>query len=229
MSRKPDMEREVWAEDKLVETFLKEEDPQEMRRAILVAVLIHVVLLLVTFPTWTSNWERENNEEVVYLTSYVPPPQTEVKPKVQQVEKVKKIPLPDPTPDEPEPIREPDPEPEPPLPPNAKILFGMPKGPPAPQALRVGAGGIGQLKVIKRVQPDYPILAKKAEVQGLVVLDILVTEEGRVGDVKVLKELPMGLTEAAVTAVKKWELEPATQFGRKVPAWMTVKVTFKLD
>lgn len=232
MSQHVEMEREVWAEDRLVESFLKDDDADEnVKKAILGAILVHLVLLLVSFPSWGSALgDREERKVVYQIHQYTPPPRKEIKREIKQIERVKKVPLPDPTPDEPEPIREPDPEPEPPpLPDNVEVLFGMPKGPPAPQALRVGAGGISELKRTKNVTPEYPILAKKAEVEGLVVLDVLVDEKGKVAEIKVMKDMPMGLTQSAVQAVEQWEYEPARQFGRPVPAWMIVKVDFRLD
>jgi len=231
MTTKVDREREIKAEDQLVSVFLKEEKVDKTARlSFLAAVLGHVLLLVIVFPSWGGVMAPQERESIVYtIRPYTPPPKTEIKRKIQPVERVKKIPLPDPTPDEPEPIREPDPEPEPPpMPENVKVLFGMPKGPPAPQPVRVGTAGITELKRIKYVVPIYPILAKKAEVEGLVVLDVYVDEQGMIGDIKVMKSMPMGLTDEAVKAVRQWEYEPARQYGRAVPAWMIVKVDFRL-
>lgn len=231
MSPRFDPEREITAEDQLVGVFLKEDESDKtVRYAILAALLFHLVLLVVTFPNWAANLAPREREKAAFtVTPYIPPPETKIERKIQQVEKVKKIPLPDPTPEEPEPIREPEPEPEPPpLPPNVRVLFGIPKGPPAPAPVRVGAAGISELKRTHYVEPPYPILAKKAEMEGMVVLDVLVDEKGKIAQVKVVKDMPMGLTESAVEAVKQWEYEPARQFGRPVPAWMIVKVDFRL-
>ncbi len=48
-------------------------------------------------------------------------------------------------------------------------------------------------------------------------------------DVKVLKGLPSGLTEAAVEAVPKWRFEPATLEGNPVAVYYLVTVSFSVQ
>lgn len=78
------------------------------------------------------------------------------------------------------------------------------------------------------VAPQYPDLAREARIQGVVILKTLIDDEGNVADIEVLKSLPMGLSEAAVDAVRQWKFKPATVDGTPVPANHNVTVNFKL-
>ncbi len=78
------------------------------------------------------------------------------------------------------------------------------------------------------VKPEYTDLAKAARLQGVVILRAAIDQEGNVAGVEVLKELPMGLTEAAVDAVKQSKFEPATIDGEPIPVSHHVSVNFRL-
>jgi TonB family protein len=58
--------------------------------------------------------------------------------------------------------------------------------------------------------PQYPELARRNNISGSVRLELLVTADGKVKDVKVLGGNPV-LAQAAVSAVQKWRYEPATE------------------
>jgi protein TonB len=106
------------------------------------------------------------------------------------------------------------------------IVGGLPDAPPPPQPVRVG-GGIKEPKKLRHVDPVYPRIAAMARVQGIVVLECLLSPEGRVADVKVLQGIPL-LDEAAVHAVRQWLFTPTLFNGVPVPAIMTVNVRFAL-
>ena len=75
--------------------------------------------------------------------------------------------------------------------------------------------------------PDYPEEARKAGREGLVVLKIVIDEQGRVTVVSVMRgEEP--LTSAAVEAVRRWRYEPATLGGTPISIYRIVKVPFRL-
>lgn len=86
-------------------------------------------------------------------------------------------------------------------------------------------------QVITKNPPVYPELARKAGVEGVVYLDILVDKEGRVRDVQVLKPSGsnVGFEEAALEAAKKWTFSPAIQNGKPVACWMTQRVVFQIN
>ena len=92
--------------------------------------------------------------------------------------------------------------------------------------IRVG-GNVMESKLIRRVPPIYPDLAKATRVQGIVVLVVTVNKEGEVSSVQVAKGHPL-LNEAAVTAVKQWRYSPTLLNGAPVPAKATVTVDFRL-
>jgi protein TonB len=83
-------------------------------------------------------------------------------------------------------------------------------------------------KLIRRVDPVYPELAKRARVSGRVTLQVTVDEAGHVTDAKVVSGHPL-LNDAAVTAVKQWKYSPTLLNGAPVPVMATVTVVFMLD
>jgi protein TonB len=113
------------------------------------------------------------------------------------------------------------------------LLSGVaPVAPPPPpkpvkrEPIRVG-GNVQESKLIRRVEPTYPELAKRARVQGKVVLVVTVDEEGNVTDIRVTTGHPL-LDEAAVSAVKQWKYSPTLLNGEPVPVIANVTVFFNL-
>jgi protein TonB len=101
----------------------------------------------------------------------------------------------------------------------------VPSPPPAP--VRVG-GDVKEPVKLRHVAPEYPALARAAQVQGMVILEATIGTDGRVSDVKVLRANPF-LERAAVTAVRQWVYSPTLLNGQPVPVIMTVTVNFKLS
>ena len=103
-----------------------------------------------------------------------------------------------------------------------------PPPPPAPkQPLPVG-GVIRAPQKIKDVAPRYPALAQSAGVEGMVILQAVIGEEGSVLDVRVLKGKPL-LDQAAADAVRQWRFTPTLLNGQPVPVVMTVTEAFTLN
>jgi TonB family protein len=86
-------------------------------------------------------------------------------------------------------------------------------------------------ELVSRVQPSYPAVARAKKVQGTVILSLLVSENGDVADVKILREAggSTGLNEAAVSAVRQWKFRPAVKQGKRVKVWVTYPVAFKFE
>ncbi len=80
----------------------------------------------------------------------------------------------------------------------------------------------------KAVDPVYPIAARQARVQGVVILEVGTDEEGDVKIVKILRSIPL-LDQAAVEAVKQWKYEPFLLDGKPRKALFTVTVRFQLE
>jgi TonB family protein len=81
--------------------------------------------------------------------------------------------------------------------------------------------------LLHRVEPEYPEDARQQKVQGPVVLDVHIGEDGTVQDVQVSSG-PPELTQAAIDAVKQWRFKPRRVNGRAVPMQTTVTLNFKL-
>jgi periplasmic protein TonB len=98
-----------------------------------------------------------------------------------------------------------------------------PEGP-----LRVG-GDVKAPVAVNKIEPNYTDVARKAHISGIVIVEAIIDEHGNVDHVKVIKGLPMGLSEEAVTAVKKWKFRPGTLNGEPVPVIFNLTVNFTLQ
>jgi TonB family protein len=65
-------------------------------------------------------------------------------------------------------------------------------------------------KVVSKVAPIYPDLARRLNLRGVVKLIVVIAPDGRVKSTEVVGGNPV-LTQAAVEAVRKWRYEPAPQ------------------
>ena len=109
---------------------------------------------------------------------------------------------------------------------------------PAPQVpvarrqhrrLHRGAAGGTQPEETDRVVPRYPMMARRAGIQGPVVVRGIVRKDGTIDNVEVIKDLPYGLGEAAREAVSQWHFRPATYRGDPIDVYYTVTVNFRLQ
>jgi TonB family protein len=70
--------------------------------------------------------------------------------------------------------------------------------------------------------------ARSASIQGTVLLEIVITENGKVTDVAVVSPLGFGLDERAREAISTWKFQPATKDGKPVSTHTMVQVNFRL-
>ncbi len=94
-------------------------------------------------------------------------------------------------------------------------------------AFRIG-GGVSAPVPIMKVEPEYSEEARKAKYQGTVLLAIVVDEDGRTRNIRVVRSLGMGLDEKAIEAVSKWRFRPGYKDGKPVPVQANVEVNFRL-
>lgn len=87
-------------------------------------------------------------------------------------------------------------------------------------------GGITQ-QIYKHLK--YPEIAQKAGIEGRVVVQFVVNENGKVVQPVVVRGIGGGCDEAAVNAIQKLNFQPGMQRGRPVKVRMTVPVVFKLQ
>jgi protein TonB len=107
------------------------------------------------------------------------------------------------------------------------FITAPPPPPPAPVTpVRVG-GAISAPRLIHRVDPEYPLMAVAAQIEGMVILEATVDEAGAVTDTRVLRSHSV-LDQAAVDAVEQWRYEPLRLNGKVQPFVLTVTVSFTL-
>ncbi len=87
--------------------------------------------------------------------------------------------------------------------------------------------GVSGGQLVHRVPPIYPAQARLVRLEGTVILAALITEDGRVRDVKVIEGPPL-LAQSAVDAVKLWRYKPYELDGKPVKNEIRITVDFKL-
>jgi TonB family protein len=98
----------------------------------------------------------------------------------------------------------------------------------ASDPVRVG-NGIREPRKVKDARPSYPESMKANRIQGAVILEAVISAEGRVLNVRVLRGVHPRLDGAAIEAVRRWEYTPTLFNGVAVPVIMTVTVNFRLS
>jgi protein TonB len=97
----------------------------------------------------------------------------------------------------------------------------------APKRIRVG-GQVQTAKLINKVQPIYPPLAKQARIQGTVRLQAIIAKDGSIVELQVLSGHPL-LVQAALDAVRQWRYHPTLLNGEPVEVVTTIDVVFTLS
>jgi protein TonB len=83
--------------------------------------------------------------------------------------------------------------------------------------------------LVQEVKPEYPMVARKAGVQGTCLFKIQVLADGTVGEVQLLQSAgDPTLDEAAQKAVKQWKFKPGLSGSKPITVWMTVPIKFEL-
>ncbi len=89
----------------------------------------------------------------------------------------------------------------------------------------------GVLKPVKLSgeDPKYSEIARRARIQGTVILEAIINKDGDIARLRTIKGLPMELTDNAIAAVKTWKYEPATLDGKPVSVYYQLTINFRLD
>jgi len=85
----------------------------------------------------------------------------------------------------------------------------------------------GEPLLTRRVEPVYPELAKRARIQGVVILEVHIDEQGIVTDIELIRGHPL-LTQAAIDAVRQWKYVPTLLGDELVPVIKPVTINFLL-
>jgi TonB family protein len=91
-------------------------------------------------------------------------------------------------------------------------------------AVRVGGNVRPPVKLVD-VPPVRPEMAERADVRGIVIVEVTIDVDGTVKHARVLRSVPI-LDAAALEAVRQWRYEPTMIDGKPVPVIMTVSVGF---
>ena len=94
-------------------------------------------------------------------------------------------------------------------------------------AYRVGSG-VTPPTVLSRIEPVYSEAARKAKLQGKVVLSAIVRKDGSLEVLSVVRGLGLGLDENAIKALKKWRFRPGKRSGKPVDVALNIEVDFSL-
>lgn len=95
-----------------------------------------------------------------------------------------------------------------------------------PQRVRISQG-VSKGLLLNRIEPTYPVLARQAHIQGVVVLTALIDKDGIIQNLQVVSGHPL-LAPAAIEAVKQWRYKPFLLNGQPVGVETTVTVNFNL-
>jgi len=96
-----------------------------------------------------------------------------------------------------------------------------------PQRVRVSQG-VTQGLLIRKVQPNYPPLARQARIQGSVLLQAEISKDGTIENLHLISGHPM-LAPAAIEAVKQWKYKPYILNGEPVEVETQITVNFTLS
>lgn len=98
-----------------------------------------------------------------------------------------------------------------------------------PGSIRRTGGKVSVPEKISGDSHEYTEMARKARLQGVVIVEVVVGAEGDVENARILKGLPMGLNEQALAAVKTYKFQPALEDGQPVRAFHILTLDFRLD
>jgi TonB family protein len=91
-----------------------------------------------------------------------------------------------------------------------------------------GGGGVTPPTLVSKIEPEYSEAARKAKLQGTVLLRIEVDTRGLAQNITVRQSLGLGLDERAGEAVKKWKFLPGRVNGKPAAMVAYVEVNFRL-
>jgi TonB family protein len=89
-------------------------------------------------------------------------------------------------------------------------------------------GGVSAPHLIYDPEPEYSEEARKQKYQGVVILQVVVGDDGRPHDVRIMRSVGLGLDEKALEAVRTWRFAPGMLNGRPVAVLVNIQVNFRL-
>ena len=200
-----------------------------------VALVVHGIAFLLTFPMPARIPPPPKAAGDVPEIRFVvlTPPEID-RPRLPPRSLERRMPVPDPTPEIPEPRIESTPEQVLEiLPAEPELEAPEPEPPPPRVPLHPGIGGVGVPVLIASTkrEPRYPELARRARIEGDVALQAVIGRDGRITELRVLRENPpgYGFAEKALAAVQQWRYIPARQGDEPVDVYLAITVRFRLE
>jgi protein TonB len=89
-------------------------------------------------------------------------------------------------------------------------------------------GDVTQPVLLWKIEPEYTDEARRAKIQGTVVLHIEVDTRGQAQNITVRQSLGLGLDERAIEAVRRWRFRPGYRNGKPWATAAMVQVNFRL-
>ena len=89
-------------------------------------------------------------------------------------------------------------------------------------------GGVSAPQVIHAVDPDFTDEARRAKIEGVVSIQVIVDAHGNPQNIRVVRPLGMGLDQKAIEAVRQYKFRPAMFQGHPVPVRVVIDVNFHL-
>jgi len=100
--------------------------------------------------------------------------------------------------------------------------------PRVPHRIRVG-GNVEKAKLISQVKPVYPEDLREKGIQGLVLMNAVISMKGDILSLQVTNQPDPELAKAATEAVRQWKYRPTTLNGVPVEVVTTIAVDFRLE
>jgi protein TonB len=127
-------------------------------------------------------------------------------------------------------------EPAAPTPTPAPIAQTQPVAAAAPAAPAVHEGDVIEVSsldtpphLVHAVKPQYPPIAQRQRIEGTVLLTVLVTENGDVADVRLLRgDNRFGFDDAAIRAARSTKFSPPIKDGKRVKTWYPLPFKFQM-
>ena len=112
------------------------------------------------------------------------------------------------------------------------VLGGVGTAPPPPKPkptgpVRIG-GNVQAAKLVNRITPIYPPLARQTRISGTVRLHAIISKDGTIQQLEVMSGHPL-LQQAALDAVRQWRYQPTLLNGEPVEVDTTIDVIFSLN
>lgn len=95
-----------------------------------------------------------------------------------------------------------------------------------PTRIRLG-GNVMAAQIIRQPIPEYPVEARQAHIEGVVLFHAIIAKDGSLRDLQLLQG-QCWLAEAAIKAVKQWRYKPYLLNGEPVEVDTTIQTTFNI-